>query len=230
MKDIINELNYILNQGYSSYKIFNDWLDLMLYALMENHEEEYLKTVHRYRNTAEIGKREIDHFKNAFHLLMAKMQETNDEILGEIYMQWNVNNKYAGQFFTPKNIATFMTQIVNPTYGEIISDPCCGAGIMLIEACKLMNSESLDKALFIGQDLDKTGVKMCALNLLFFNLNGYIIHGNTIELEYLQVYQIIRSPFGGSIRKLTDEEVEIIRPKITHIVENQQDKQLNLFS
>ena len=228
MKDIIKELEKILAMGYDANQVFTDWLDLMLYTFLSE-EDYYLAVVKRYRNNGKMGFREIDYFKNACHLLMDKMRESNDDLLGEIYMQWNLSNKYTGQFFTPKNIAGLMAQISNPSEQEIISDPCCGSGIMLIESCKIMSYQALNKALFIGQDINQTCVKMCALNLLFFNLNGYVILGNTLTFECLKVYQAIRSYLGGSIRVLSEEEVEEIRPKLSVHTKQQQVNQISLF-
>lgn len=135
-KEILSQLNALLSGGYSSYNIFNDFIDLILYAL-QGDNENYLKIVHKYPNTKPIGHREIDYFHTAFQLLQYKMRETNSDVLGELYTQWNMSNKYKGQFFTPKHVASFMAQITNPTRGRII-DQCCGSGVMLVESIKTM--------------------------------------------------------------------------------------------
>lgn len=231
MKEILKQLEHISAMGHSSYSIFDDWLDLMLYALMSDNEN-YLKIVNKYNNEREEGKRPADYFKNAFHILMAYMQETNDEVLGEIYMTWNISNKYSGQFFTPKHIARFMSQLTRP-HG-FINDPTCGSGIMLVEACKAMTSEEIDKAFFIGQDIDNTCFKMTALNMLFFNLNALIIWGDTLKMEYYKAFQTKRTPIGGEIRVLSDEELERIKPHFRRMSEEQKTppeliQQLTLF-
>lgn len=228
MKNIIKELEKVQSKGYDAHQVFCDWLDLMLYAFLGD-EEFYLTIVKRYRNTADIGQREIDFFKNACHLLMDNMRENNNELLGEIYMQWNLAYKHSGQFFTPPHIASFMAQLMNPVDREVISDPCCGAGVMLIESCKLMTYSSLNKALFIGQDINHTCVKMCALNLLFFNLNGFVILGDTLAFEYNKVYQTTRTYLGGSIRVLGSEEVEMMKPTLIKQTKQEITNQIALF-
>ena len=223
MKNILSQLEKITSRGYSHYSVFGDWLDLMIYALQGN-DEEYLKIVGKYNNDRPRGEREIDFFADAFSFLLKEMEETNDELLGEVYMTLNINNKYSGQFFTPKQIASFMAQITAPR--GVISDPCCGSGIMLIEACKTMTNEEIDQSLFIAQDLDYTCVRMCALNMCFFNLNAYIIRGNTLKMnDYQQVFKTARSYLGGSIRELTQEEIELIKPKIESVNQPKPKKQ-----
>lgn len=39
-----------------------------------------------------------------------------------------------GQFFTPRTIVNFMTEVLDPMEGELICDPCCGSGGFLIKA------------------------------------------------------------------------------------------------
>jgi type I restriction-modification system DNA methylase subunit len=232
MKEILKQLECLNAMGHSSYSIFDDWLDLMLFALMRD-DENYLKIVNKYNNDREEGKRPIDYFKNAFILLMSTMKETNDEVLGEIYMNWNISNKYSGQFFTPKHIAKFMAQLTKPS--GLINDPTCGSGIMLVESCKVMTFEEIDEALFVGQDIDNTCFKMTALNMLFFNLNALIIWGDTLKMEYYKAFQTKRTYMGGEIRALSDTELEAIEPRIQKISESPKEaqeriKQLSLFA
>lgn len=205
MKEILQSLEAVLRHGYNSYNVFNDWLDLMIFAL-ERDDEKYLEVVKRYKNTSPQGEREIDYFCHAFAQLKIEMMKRNEDVLGEVYMQWNMNNKYRGQFFTPKHVASMMASIVQPK-GRIL-DPCCGSGVMLIEALKTMDREAIGESLFIGQDIDLTCVKMCALNLMFFNVNGYVIWGDSLLFECNKVYETSRSVYGGSIRELHGETLE----------------------
>lgn len=218
MNELIKQLEAVIRFGYNPHDVFNDWLDLMLYAL-QGSDPEYLAIVNRYKNNQEKGKREIDYFCKAFALLQQVMKETNDDILGQVYMQWNQNNKFRGQFFTPKNVASMMAHITAPKGGKIL-DPCCGSGIMLVEAIKTMTNEELDKAVFYGQDIDLTCVKMCALNLLFFNVTGFVVWGDTLRMEVRKVYQTQRSYLGGSIREITGDILEAFKRVYVNSVKN----------
>jgi len=208
MEEILKQLKAILQAGYSASSIFEDWLDLMIYALQRD-DPHYLEIVNKYRNDKPEGEREIDYFCKAFALLQIEMQKTNEDILGQVYMEWNMSNKYRGQFFTPRHVASLMASILSPK-GKIL-DPCCGSGVMLIEAIKTMNNEIIDESLFVGQDIDITCVKMCALNLLFFNANGYVVWGDSLLMECRKVYQTSRSYAGGSIRELTGDVLEAFK-------------------
>jgi type I restriction-modification system DNA methylase subunit len=54
---------------------------------------------------------------------------------------------------------------------------------MLVEANKTMSEEDRQGAFLVGQDIDGTCVKMCALNMLFLNMNGYAIQGDSLALK-----------------------------------------------
>jgi len=110
-----------------------------------------------------------------------------------------------------------MANILSPK-GKVL-DPCCGSGVMLVEAIKSMDNETLDSSLICGQDIDLTCVKMCALNLLFFNVNGYVVWGDSLLMECNKVYQIKRSYLGGSIRELTGEALESFKRSYTASLE-----------
>ena len=224
MKEILKALEQI-DYSKSDYTIFEDWLDLMIYA-SSGKEKEYLEIVKKYKNDGEKGKRPIDYFCKAFGLLMSEMKKENKELLGNIYMEWNVNNKAAGQYFTPWHIAECMASMVGNKDAKTILDPTCGSGVMLIAGCKYN-----PKATFYGQDLDPTCVKMCALNLCFFNLNGFAIQGNTIAFECNTVYQTKRTYLGGAIRELEGKELEQFKKSYNKMRKSPKEKgQLTLFS
>lgn len=208
MKKILDCLLMITCCGYNSHNVFNDWLDLMLYAL-QREDPPYLEIVRKYKNDKPNGEREIDYFCKAFAELQIEMQKTNEDVLGTAYMEWNMSNKYRGQFFTPKHVASMMASITNP-HGRVL-DPCCGSGVMLVETIKVMNNETLDSSSFYAQDIDLTCVKMCALNLLFFNVNGFVVWGNSLLMECNKVYQTSRSYLGGSIRELKGDDLETFK-------------------
>ena len=212
----------ITSRGHNHYQVFDDWLELMLTALMAN-DEDYLATMGKYANDAEYGKREADHFKEAFHQLLEIMFRDNEEVLGPIYEFWNIQNKYNGQYFTPAPIARMLAKITGAGNGGSVLDPACGAGIMLIEGAKAMSEEARSRSFFVGQDIDSTCVKMCALNLCFFNLDGYAIQGDTLAMKYNYGYRTIRTPLGGDIRMMTDEELEEMRGKVAKEIMKKQE-------
>lgn len=46
-----------------------------------------------------------------------------------------------GQFFTPRTIVKFMTEVLDPREWELVCDPCCGTGGFLINAFEYMRNQ-----------------------------------------------------------------------------------------
>jgi type I restriction-modification system DNA methylase subunit len=207
IQPIVKELEKV-SYGQSRFQIFEDFLDAMISALCGN-EEKYMSIVERHKD-GEKGSRGIDHFCKAFGQLIIAMGQRNNELLGEIYMEWNISNKHTGQFFTPSSIADLMASIVGNN-GNRVNDPSCGSGVMLVACLKQKTSEQLAEAVFVGQDLDATCVKMCALNMCFFNVNSFVYHCNTLSMECYGGYATQRTPLGGAIRELTEEEWKSVK-------------------
>ena len=158
----------------------------------------------RYRNEKPEGKREADYFSNALGALMMHMRETNHELLGQLFEEY-ASSHYKGQFFTPHHLCEAMAQMIYeppaPEKNSIrIFDPACGAGAMLLAVSKIQTMADQNKSLFIAQDVDLNCARMCALNLMFFNLEGLIVWGNTLAVEAREAWHTRRSlVYGGSL-------------------------------
>lgn len=204
------ELEAIMNMGYRTYRVFEDWVGLMFYAFQRD-DPPYLEIMGQYRNKGPEGQREADHFANATACLMRYMQATNEEALGPLYEEYAADH-YRGQFFTPAAVAQLMARICHtnpPEQGRFkVLDPACGAGACLVAAAKEQTFEQNNRAIFVGQDIDLNCARMTALNLMFFNLDGIVVWGNHLTLEVREAWQTRRSlAFGGSIRPLDKERV-----------------------
>ena len=187
-------------------QVFDDWITMTVCALAGGTmEEEYLATVAKYVN-GEKGKRPVDQLAAAFARLVAIMEDTHEDILGELF-QGGITYGERGQYFSPGPICDLMAQLTagdEPGLGRAITDPCCGSGRMLLAMAKLK-----PHALFIGQDADLRCVKITAINLGLRNLYGYAIWGNSLANERKAVFA---TGFNGKgvIRKVADEELPTV--------------------
>lgn len=99
-----------------------------------------------------------------------------------------------GQYFTPREVITFMVNLVDPKPGERIVDPACGSGGFLINSfleirkkilgMQISNKDKEDKTTKLleedlwGLDVAETLVQFCKINLL--------IHGDGYRNIYRQ--------------------------------------------
>lgn len=94
------------------------------------------KDDHLFEESDEIKIRE-----NSFIQILEKLQnfnlsDTQDDVKGIAFEQFlgTTFRGELGQFFTPRTIVDFMTEILDPQEGEVICDPSCGSGGFLIKA------------------------------------------------------------------------------------------------
>lgn len=206
-KAVWAQLRHITAKGHSPDKVFHDWLDLTLYA-MQRRNSEYLEIMGEYSNTEAIGKRPADYFASALGELMCQMQQHCTDVLGYIFTA-EITRGENGQFFTPSNVCELMAAMscAKLTQKKLrYADPCCGSGRMLIAMQKRMPN-----GWYFATDIDARCAKMTALNMLFRNAAGIVVHGDSLSLEVWRAWETTNSYMGGSIRELSAEELPAIK-------------------
>ena len=86
--------------------------------------------------------------QNSFEQILEKLQvynlsDTQDDVKGIAFEQFlgTTFRGELGQFFTPRTIVDFMTHVLDPKEGEIICDPTCGSGGLLIKAFEYIREQ-----------------------------------------------------------------------------------------
>ena len=153
----------------------------------EKRNELYASIARKYKQE------ELTKFAEVFAEMVEQL-ETNpfQDFLGSMYMELELGNDHAGQFFTPYNICKMMakTQITEVAARRIadhgyitINDPACGGGATMIAAAGVLHELGIDwqnKAYFIGQDLDTTVAMMCYVQMSLIGCAGYVRIGDTL--------------------------------------------------
>lgn len=201
-----------MGHSRSTWEAFSDFLELAAIAISnqcdlrerEKREETYLHTA---------GKYEADELTLLCQILadvaMVLEQEPAD-VLGSVYMQLELGNKWAGQFFTPQSLADVMGAMTLDPEGaraEIarkgyitVSDPAIGGGVTIIGFCKAMQAAGLDFRISMhatGVDVDVKAVHMAYIQLSLLGIPATIVHGNTITLQEYSHWYTPAHVFGG---------------------------------
>lgn len=175
----------------------------MTYSLQRD-DENYLDILENYNEEA------AQVFAEAFGELQYGMRETNRELLGVVYEEMAMNSDAFGQHFTPHNLCDIMAELSISDADEdreepyTVQDPASGSGRLLVSAAKKLPVD----AQFYGVDKDDTCAKMTALNLCFFNMDGYAVQGDSLTMDYRRAWATKRTPMGGEIRELDPDEFE----------------------
>jgi len=90
--------------------------------------------------------------QNSFEQILEKLEgynlsDTQDDVKGIAFEQFlgTTFRGELGQYFTPRTIVDFMTNILDPNEGETICDPTCGSGGFLIKAFEYIREKIEDE-------------------------------------------------------------------------------------
>jgi type I restriction-modification system DNA methylase subunit len=190
--DFMNCLQSI-EYGRNNYDVFQDFLTLAslsfhnVIAKDEKVEKEYLDIIGRYKNKKQ--------FAELLVITTLALEEKPHDFLGDIFMSAGFGNVRGGQFFTPYHLSKMMSDItIGDNFKEQIekdgyvtlSEPCCGAGGMIIAASEVMKEKGFNpqtQMRFTGIDIDLKCCQMAYIQTSLLGLRGQIYHGNTISME-----------------------------------------------
>jgi len=181
---------------YSRYEVWQDMVWMVATAIsnavdkryFDQREANYMRIVQKYSED------ELKVFPEFFTHIVLGIEENPDcDFLGELYMDLELGNKHAGQFFTPYDVCRVMAEVtINEDllksqieeHGWIsVNDCACGAGATLVAAANILRSKGLNyqqQALFVAQDVDATVALMCYIQLSLLGCAGYVVIGNTL--------------------------------------------------
>lgn len=181
------------------YEVFRDFVTMAACSLHNSfhkdpaREEEYLRIIGDYKKPDQLA------FSKLLGCLVAALDEDPRDILGPLYMELEIANKDAGQFFTPPELSELMA---NLTFKDELSklenqpfltagEPACGAGGMILALVKVLTSAGYDPAqkLWVQAiDVDRMAALMCYIQLSLWNVPAEVIVGNTLSLEIREVW------------------------------------------
>ena len=177
--------------GVSRGQAFEDVLRASVAALAaETMEPEYFDAIKAHLD-GKKGKRGVDLFPVFLAQAVDGMSRNDNDVLGDLF-QAGISYGEHGLYLTPQLVAELMARLSldaeeRTSDGEtpMICDPCCGSGLLLMEAGKINPQAEL-----IGQDIDARCARITALNLGLRGKYGWVICGNSLSREVQFVYRI----------------------------------------
>lgn len=171
-------------------ELFNIVLDAI-----EDQNKEKLEGVFRnidFNSESHLGKakdrnRRLKNLLEDFAKLDLSPSRVSEDIIGNTYIYLierfaSDAGKKAGEFYTPKIVSRLLAMLADPKPGDLICDPACGSGGLLIEAAEIVeNKDSRDYALY-GQESNGSTWALARMNMFLHGKDGARIEwGDTLN-------------------------------------------------
>ena len=231
-------LKCIESMGYrhSTWQVFSDFVEMSAIAISntvdwihkEERETRYLEILKTYeKKEQEMFPQMLAHLVNALEESLELSGPT--DILGQIFHELELHNKWKGQFFTPVPVSEAMGMITAGDKAQIIEEkgfltvgePCVGSGAMVLGFAKAMQSNKMNyctQMVVTAQDIDLKCVHMAYLQFALYGIPAVVIHGNTLTVQewsrwYTPVYMldgwVWRQQCGmTTARNIEDEKIK----------------------
>lgn len=198
-----------VSHRHSMHDLFGDFVAMSACALsnafdIENRdarEAEYMRIVKKYeKDEVAAFPKAMSEVTQAFE--MAPGEINFDDILGGVFNELELHNKWAGQFFTPYHLAQALAQMNTAGAHEKIAesgfvtvlDPAVGGGALLIAVAEALHNADIDYQKHMhatAVDVDIRCVHMTYVQLTLLHVPAVVVHGNSLSGE---TYSVWRTP------------------------------------
>ena len=215
-QEMIKLIKKIANR-YGTYEVFFDFVQLAALAIANKDEDDKNVFDQKEQQYFDIlGKYKKEDFDVFPHLLASLTMELNyypSDVLGEIFHDLELHNKWKGQFFTPINVCVMMSKMLFGNAEQLIEkqgyitidEPACGSGAMLIGMAQSLKNKEHDyssRMLVRATDIDIRCIHMTYVQLSLLGIPAVVIHGNSITMETWDTWE---TPLHRQIRKLQEK-------------------------
>lgn len=204
LKNIIKKIEW-LSGRHGAWTVFSDFIAMAAISIRnsvnlldwEEKEKQYLDLIKKYK------KEELEKFPEILGELIMALEKEPSDILGQVFMEMDLENKWKGQFFTPMPVAELMAEVsidqIRKTIDKdgyiTVNEPAAGAGAMVIALANVLKRNGINyqkQMVAITQDIDIKSVYMAYIQLSLLGIPAKVIHANTLTLE---VYEEWDTPF-----------------------------------
>lgn len=193
---LFDKLAYGVNRG----QLFTDWCELTAIALRQpfyqdpEAEKRYLSIVGQY------SKEHANKFAELLSFLVLGLEKEGD-FLSAVFHELELDNKKAGQFFTPFHASRMMAKVLmgDPSNKEhfqrygytTLYEPCSGAGGMVLAFADEFKSAGYNPAtqlLVTAADFDFNAANMTYIQLALAGIPAIVYRMNSLSLETYSSY------------------------------------------
>lgn len=223
-----------LAHRHSPWNVFSDFVELSAISISnavdlvhaEQREARYMEIVKRY--TSE----ELAAFPEMLAALVDALECGFDDVLGRVFHDLELHNKYHGQLFSPYHLCEMMARVTIgdevkqtiATRGYVtLQEPACGSGAMVIAAAQVLKDQDLNYQQCLHAtliDVDAKCVHMAYVQLSLLHVPAIVVLGNTLALEEREHWRTPAHCMGGwewRLRRRHVQEPEVQADEVEQI-------------
>lgn len=207
---------------HDAWQVFRDFVAMAAISISnavdashrEEREEEYLGIVRRY------DREEIDRFPRMLAELTLALEGEASDVLGRVFCELELGNKWAGQFFTPDSVCRLMaamsfsedTKALIQERGFVrVCEPAVGGGAMVIGLCNELRAQGINYQRHLhvtAVDIDIRAVHMAYVQLSLLHVPAVIVHGDTLRLQETSHWYTPAHIMGGWTDMLSFDSIK----------------------
>ena len=198
MKEIIKQFKELASTR-DLWQVYKDFLELVAISISNacdkdqapEREQRYLDIIKTY------SPEQIWKISDIMGLVVLELSKEPQDVLGRVFMELELGNKWTGQVFTPLNLADLLATIafddkeIKEKGYMTVTDPAVGGGVTIIGLVRAMLRQGLNpqkQLLVICGDLDIKAVHMTYIQLSLLGIPAIVKNQDALTLETMSVW------------------------------------------
>lgn len=198
MKEIIKQFKELASSR-DLWQVYKDFLEMVAISISNacdkdqaaEREQRYLDIIKTY------SPEQIWKISDIMSLVVLELSKEPQDVLGKIFMELELGNKWTGQVFTPLNLADLLATVafddkeIKEKGYMTVTDPAVGGGVTIIGLVRAMIEKGYNpqkQLLVICGDLDIKAVHMTYIQLSLLGIPAIVKNQDALTLETMSVW------------------------------------------
>ncbi len=204
-KELVKIFERLAGGRHNRWQVFADFCEMAAISFSnavdlvqrDAREAEYMKIIKKY------DRAEVELFPQALGELVLAMEQHSSDVLGRVFHDLELHNKWAGQFFTPYDVSRMMAKMTIGDGDDLreriarrgfvtAQEPAVGSGAMVIALAEEMHNAGINYQEHLhvrAVDIDLKCVHMAYVQFSLLHIPAIITHGDSLALkEYSHWY------------------------------------------
>lgn len=171
--------------------------------------KEFLKEILKCRETSEIPEKllnvliDADSRERILRLINEKKDDEVIDVFRDMFQEEQSNRKELKQDYTPDGLSNLLAKLSGST--KNLADVCSGTGSLTVAFLKTHPEVEFVRC----EEYSAQPIPFLLVNLALMNVDGEVVHGDSLTQEVFRVYKLKRSKSFSEIQIADSPNIEI---------------------